>query len=340
MRILNLDFWRGMAVVWMVNEHLLSWLWQGPSYEGFWGLAVVYTLAALGGLAAPMFLALSAHAQALAVHRGALQVKRGLLLMVLAMGLNWAVPVWFSPLSWYVLHLLALVLILFPLWQRLSIPMLWGLGALILVVAPWLRGPVQGHWSNVQMNGWDLWVHGSLAQVWELILWSGFFPVFPWLGFWLCSLAHARMGGSGAWQRCLGLGALGACLWLLGAMGVVQPWALWTETRSVFYPLSLPLALMLWALIHTLLALPLGPGLWPKIYGALVDLGRMSLSLFLVHIVLFRNGLPVLELYRSCTAWTSVGLTWTLLALVLIFRKRLAPLAWAEKWLRLGESKL
>lgn len=316
-RQLSLDALRGVAVILMMEQHLGTWLWQvaDPSRSLVAQAPLYMGLNALGGLAAPIFITLAGAGVSFLVagraHRSvdAILVRRGLGLLGFGYLLNWLTPSWFSPGSWFVLHLMGLGIATSPLWRRLPDAALLALEAGILAatvaVQAWLRTPIL--LDNSRMRDLDL--PGGAAR---LALAEGQFPVLPWLGVFLAGVVVGRWVLAGQHARitallriCVGVGVVLVGL-QYGAHHLpslsflkAEPWRRVITVRTSFYPAGPGIVLLLQAgvllLLRTALWVEAVRELAPR--GVLVCLGRASLTLLLVHVVLFR------ELSRPLGAW-------------------------------------
>lgn len=314
-RLLSLDALRGVAVILMMEQHLGFWLWASdPLRSPIAQAPVLMALQALGGLAAPTFITL-AGAGTVLLARGVpagldrTLVRRGLGVLGFGVLLNLLTPSWFSVGSWFVLHLMGLGIATTPLWRRLPSAALLAGQALLLLAAPfvqhWLATPVV--LVNDRMRQLDL-PGGAL----RLALAEGQFPVVPWLGLflggivvgrWLVADRRARVA-----RLCAALLAAGAAL---GALGVLArsvpalaflrdaPWWRLVQLRPGFYPGHPSILFLLQAgtLLLLLGALALERRDVFRRDHLLVGLGRASLTLLLVHVVVFR------ELTRPIGAW-------------------------------------
>lgn len=354
-RLLSLDALRGVAVVLMMEQHMGVWLWdvedplrsaiaQAPGYMAINGL---------GGLAAPTFITLAGAGTSLLVASrpgqpvDATLLRRGLALMGFGYLLNWSTPSWFSAGSWFVLHLMGFAIATAPLWRRLGNAALLALeGVLLLVTVAaqyWLQTPVL--LENSRMRDLDL-PGGAL----RLALAEGQFPVLPWLGVFLAGMVVGRWLLAEQHGRVLALAR--ACL-LIGltligldyAAGHVpalaglraEPWARLVHVRTSFYPASPGIVLLLQCGVLLMVGAALGierrRELDPR--GWLVNLGRASLTLLLVHVVLFR------EISRPLGAWQAFG-RGTALAIIVAWIVLCALLsrAWQRSGYRFGAEWL
>lgn len=295
-RIASVDALRGLAVVLMVQQHLGAWLLDFR--ENFSTLRTGWVvLNATGGAAAPLFITLSGVGVALgpigAVSDRQLRL-RGLGLLIFGLLLNLLTPGWFSPWSFYVLHLLGCFLLLAPLARRLSdLALLVAAGAVLACGAAgqaWLETPLRlkpEAMGSIELAGGPL----------RLALFEGQFPLFPWLSLALGGLWAGRRIIRGELFPLLVAGAMsgGAAGGLRALTAFDRDLVLKTPFRSVFrftfYP---PTSVFILALFGICLGL-LVSFLWLEQRkmlthrSLLVPLGQSSLSLLFVHVVLFRE---------------------------------------------------
>jgi uncharacterized membrane protein len=264
-------------------------------------------------IGAPMFYALSGLGTALlcAHSRRAdldvVLVRRGLVLYGFGIAVNLLTPSWFSWGSFFALHMMGVGIALAPLWRRLPDRALLLVAAVLLAGTPllqgWLETPddlTNPHMRDVSLPG------GAL----RLALAESQYPLFPWLstfvvGFW---------AGRAIERRALReLVALGTVLVAIGAaghlavrvVGATEPDLLWRAFRLKlgWFPPSLAIVTLL-----------LGPTLWIVAAAVkrhqrrplapdhvLVTLGRISLTVFVLHAPLFR------ELSRPLGLWSALA---------------------------------
>jgi uncharacterized membrane protein len=313
-RLLSLDAMRGVAVVLMMEQHLGVWLWRvpDPALPAIPQAPVFMAINGLGGLAAPTFITLAGAGTSLFVASragapgvDATLLRRGVVLLGFGYLLNFLTPSWFSAGSWFVLHLMGLAIATAPLWRRLPTGALLALAGAILgatvAVQTWLATPVV--LDNPRMR--DLSLPGGALR---LAVAEGQFPVLPWLGVFLVGMAVGRWLLAERSDRVAALAR--ACL-LAGALLVAldvaagatpalaflraDPWARLVRVRTGFYPAGPGIVLLLQAGVLLLLGAALRAA--PDRRGWLVSLGRASLTLLLVHVVMFR------EISRPLAAW-------------------------------------
>ena len=325
----------------MLQQHLSVWLWGGFGLtysqvrDGHPDLMAMYVA---GHLAAPIFVTLAGLGAVLFMERypsgGRTLVKRGLAIVASGYLLNLVSPRWFDPATWYVLHLIGLCLLLSPVLLKLKPWMLAfaGLAALAVstTVQTWLATPLMV--GDAHMNNAGL--HGGLPR---LALFEGHFPVFPWLGVFCAGLWAGRMLRKDKWRAIyvagIALAMGGAALWLAYGGGhsfmIRGRWYRAFALLPHFYPPLPPIMLILTG--ASLLALvtfrwidgrrPFGDG------NPLACLGRTSLSMIVIHIMLFN------ELIRLTGLYENLSETWAR-TLLIVFITALTTLA--ILWRRIG----
>jgi uncharacterized membrane protein len=307
-RLLSLDALRGLAVVLMMEQHMAVWLWRSdPGVSAIAQAPVLMALNGLGGLAAPTFITLAGAGTTLLARSrtaglDAILVRRGLILMAFGWLLNLLTPSWFSAGSWFVLHLMGLGILTAPLWRRLSDRSLLCGQALLLLAAPvvqhWLATPellVNDRMRRLDLPGGPL----------RLAFAEGQFPIVPWLGLFLGGIVVGRwllQRRTDAIVRMAGvLLVTGVALAAVGLrLGPHEGvWERLFQIRLSFYPATPAIVSLLQSGTLLLLVGALALEKRGRIdeRGWLVALGRASLTLLIVHVVVFR------ELTRPLGAW-------------------------------------
>ena len=364
-RLLSLDALRGVAVILMMEQHLGVWLWH-PEHPGRGAIAQApgfMAINGLGGLAAPTFITLAgvgtsllvASRRAAGVPGRALDrtlVQRGLVILACGYLLNWLTPSWFSLGSWFVLHMMGFAIATAPLWRRLPSAALLAAEPLLfaasVAVQAWLRTPRL--LDNPRMSDLDL-PGGAL----RLALAEGQFPVLPWLALFLVGMVLGRWLLADRPPRV----ALLARLCLLAGLVLVgldlaskhlpalaffqaEPWWRLVRVAPSFFPAGPGIVLLLQAGVLLMLAVALriervrepGPRNW------LVCLGRGSLTLLIVHVVLFREISRPLGAWQAFDRYTTVAiiLAWVALCALLCRLWQRFDYRYGAEWLlrRLG----
>lgn len=297
----------------MIEQHVGIWLWEGPapglSRLDYPGLVAFNAGSAIG---APIFFALAGAGTAMLCHRrpgpglDGILVRRGLLLYAFGIAVNLATPSWFSWGSFFALHMMGVGVALAPLWRRMSDRGLLGLMALVLALTPlvqyWLQTPEDlwnSHMRDVDLPG------GAL----RLAFIESQYSLLPWISTYLAGFFAGRAIERGTLRPVV---RLGTALFLVGAVGhgavwlfgASEPDLLWRAFRLKlgWFPPSIAIVTLL-----------LGPALWIIAAAVrrderrplpddhpLVTLGRISLTVFVIHAPLFR------ELSRPVGIWSAL----------------------------------
>lgn len=301
-RIYGLDALRGIAVFLMIEQHVGIWLWRGPNraaHETVFDYPFLVGFNALGGGAAPLFVTLAGVGSALfvAANRPRMDqtlVRRGIVLMGFGLVLNLLTPSWFSWGSWFVLHMMGFAMALGPVWRRLPTRALLAACAAVLVAAvvtqELLHTP--GALRNERMR--DVTMAGGPFR---LALAESQFPILPWLTFYLAGFISGRWLADSRPGRVakLGLGfmvlgGLGAGLYKAG----VLPGSLLARAFKLqlgFFPASTAIVGLLLggALLLIALVFYIEKQRSISANNPLVTLGRISLTLLMLHVWLFRE---------------------------------------------------
>lgn len=313
----------------MVEQHVGIWLWRGPDPgKRLFDYPFLVGFNALGGMAAPLFVALAGVGSALFVaaerpRTDVTLVRRGLVLMGFGLVLNLLTPSWFSWGSWFVLHMMGFAMALAPVWRRLSNRSLLVVCAVVLLSAVavqiWLRTPLVLH--NPRMR--DLSLPGGPFR---LALAEGQFPILPWLTFYLAGFVAGRWIRLGQAKTVAVLGLCFAAIGGAGALatsaGLVQhPWLFRAFSLQLgFFPASTAIVGLL--LGGALLLIAAGAWLESRrpISAAhpMVTLGRISLTLLMLHVVVFRELSRPVDLWRGLSAPTTLVVVFAFLALATI----------------------
>lgn len=338
-RIAALDALRGVAVILMVQQHLGAWFWNIPWRNMdrlFHDHPIMLSFNALGGGAAPLFTLLAGAGTVFLLNRthasDFLSMGRGLTLVLLGLGLNLAAPFWFSSGSWYILHLIGTGYLLTPLWRRLPT------GALLLteLMFAFSTPLVQALWgtpealSNARMG--DMSHPGGFLR---LALVEGHFPILPWMAMFIAGIIAGRWLVAGKARL---IAVAGTVHLIAGA--TLATWGVWVDPAkgswaeraftltARFYPCYLPLFLILCAvsLITTFLwAVPLRPAISRG--NPLVSLGRTSLTILLVHVIVFKQVFQMVGAYKQLSTTLTA---FSILSVIVVFG------AVAHLWKRSG----
>lgn len=329
-RIISLDFLRGIAVLLMVQQHTGYWFWQsgGSISSLITKYPVMVIMNGLGGLAAPLFIALAGAGTTLSFTAGKpdrMIFLRGLLLIVFGYLLNLLTPDWFAPWSWYVLHLIGLSMCLSPLLRRLNTNSLFIMVFIIAASSVCLLSyyGMPRYFSNSFMRGTY-----SAAGILRLAAFNGNFPVFPWMALFISGMACGRWISSGKFinitrTACIFL-SLGLLLFLV-KQGSFQcfnnDWGRRLLMVNLYmypaYPVQfMALSAVTLLLIRALIAAGKKYSFSPE--NIIVLLGRVSLSVFILHIVLIRNFMSSSGLWQSFSAAATLLLQLAVIAVIMM----------------------
>ncbi|MBR9982374.1 MAG: DUF418 domain-containing transporter [Desulfatitalea sp.] len=316
----GIDALRGLAVLLMLSQHIAYWI------SGDWHTMPLRVIGGLGGLAAPIFVLLAGVGATLVTHRhpgsDRLLVGRGCLVLGFGYLLNLLTPSWFTMQSWYVLHMIGFGLMTTPLLRRIPnralLVLLAGTVLATALIQHHLETPF--YLYNRQMSATQLpggWLRLALAE--------GFFPVFPWIAYFIAGLL------SGRWllrDTLVPLWSLAATLFILAVVlssvylsGVAfagnHPWVRFFKPIPTFYPSLTPITLFLITVALFFTAACTSPR-WRNALGStnvLVCLGRCSLSLLIVHVATLRELSVYLGLFRSLPVIATLFITSALIVL-------------------------
>ncbi len=195
-RIPFIDSLRGLAVIFMIQQHLLSWLWgkKWISYAiTFPDHPVMLSMNFMGNFAAPLFLLLAGAGVTILNNKPGISksefIKRGIFILLCGYALNILSPHWFMPGSWYVLHTIGISIIISPLLMRLKTVYLILISLFIIIIPAFiqtrLNTPLMA--GDTFMN--DLSRSGGILRI---IFAEGHFPIFPWSAFFIAGIISHR----------------------------------------------------------------------------------------------------------------------------------------------------
>ena len=284
-RIEHIDALRGVAVLLMVMVHAAA-TWN--PFSGTQQSALAYIISGLGGLAAPLFVTLFGWGLAKSTLTCRKILFRGFFLLTAQFLVNMSAPHLFNPFTPGVLSLMAMLVFTQPLWQKpilsSSNPVRLVSSLFVLIIAIQLLLPsIQGG------QGWNTRI--EVRTVWILlshIFVSGTYPIFPWLVFalfgTLLALHDTDQIVPNYGKALLGLSFTYCFVTLVAAFQNGDQWAHPTEEAYLtFFPAnpSFLVAAMLGVSILWM-AVKYAP-----VPSALLDTGRLSLTVYVVHFIPF-----------------------------------------------------
>ena len=318
-RLESIDALRGIAVLLMIQQHVLYWLCSDTKSS-----KLVLTLSAMGGLAAPIFVTLAGVGSSLAVQRlsclDLCMPLRGLILIGFGYLLNFLAPHWFSLGAWYVLHLIGFAVMLSPLLQRISSPYVLGLMFAVIIMTAvlqtYLNTPFQLY--NHQMGN-----PSSLWGFFKHMLVEGFFPIFPWVAYFMAGIV------SGRWliyKKEKKIGYLAIILFgiFIGFMFCNFTNSTFTKSEFLirfftltpsFYPSLTPIILLLMSLslfsLYGIIFIEAKISL--RNLRFLSDLGQSSMTLLIVHVAVIRGAAHYFGFWKIFSVIESILLTYSVL---------------------------
>jgi uncharacterized membrane protein len=303
----------------MIEQHMGVWLWRGrrpgETLLDHWPLV---SFNALGGGAAPMFITLAGVGTSLLlVHRqgagtDALLVRRGLVLLGFGVLLNFMTPSWFSWGSWFVLHLMGFAMALAPVWRRMSDTALIVTAIVVAVTAIALQMGLDTPMRLTNERMRDLSHPGGPLR---LAFVESQFPIFPWLAPYLLGTVAGRWIHA---RRFRAIAVLGLAALVVGGVGWLATRGLSTSEPSWpselaqrafgiqlgFFPASIAIVALLVGAVLLVIAFVARRDDRRPLSGRnpLVALGRISLTLLLVHVPLFRQATRPIGWWQSLSA--------------------------------------
>ncbi len=330
-RLQSIDALRGLAVILMITQHLIAWLWNEPviSQDVLFQKSFILGWMYLSGLlAAPVFISLSGFGAVLQFNKSrqySVIIKRGIILIIAGYLLNLSAFHWFKPASWFVLNLIGFSLILFPLLNKLGSAMLISFYFATLIIAGFLQGAVN---SPLILDDFFLSNAGNLFDVMRLIFINGHFPVFPWIGIFALGMFSAKIhlsanrklqGITGLLLIILGL-ALGIMYKSGYAFATYGPFYRFFVTLPYFFPPMPPAILVLSGLSILLINMfYYFNNKMINLFQPVSNLGRISFTVFVVHIMIFEEMSMLLGFYKVFDSnFTILAISLTLFSLIIL----------------------
>lgn len=295
-----LDFAKGLAVIFMVVQHIGIWMWELPwskIVSNFKGNSIYIILNTLSGLSAPIFI-FSAGAGAYLLmekeNNSSKIIKRGIIILILGYIHNFTIIYWFEYGSWYVLHLIGFCFLIVPLIKRFKkqtiVVLILSLILLTYMVQTGLETSIK--LTNKNMSDMTL----NLAFI-RIALAEGHFPILPWITFFL--LGYLTIDLFQEKDKALSLIFIGITMLFVGSilLGIGAAFPDLKESnifvrllylKPRFYPLILPMLLFLLGLV--LIVMELIKLICHKLSigenNPIVVIGRYSLTIFFTHVYL------------------------------------------------------
>lgn len=293
-----LDFAKGLAVIFMIVQHIGMWMWSTPWSKivtNFKDHSIFITLCTFSGISAPIFLFSAGAGAFLLMEKyddNSKIIKRGIFILLIGYIHNLTITHWFNYGSWYVLHLIGFSFLLVPMLKKMKsssiLILIIGIVIITYLCQTGLKTPLI--LKNKNMSDMTL----EFAFI-RLALVEGHFPILPWLTLFLTGFLSVSTFNDNS--KSLSIFFIGFSLLLVGTLlvGLGSVFSDFNENalymrlffiKPRFYPLVLPMLLFLSGLI--LIVMQFFKILCDKLKigenNPLVVLGRFSLTIFFTHI--------------------------------------------------------
>jgi len=315
-RLVHIDGLRGLAVLLMVMVHAAAtWAPSSPAEPTL----LSYTVSGLGGLAAPLFVALLGWGAFQRPRVWAERWRQAAFLFGCQIVVNLSAPHLFDPFTPGILSLMGLLVLTQPWWghqwNNLAPSLNMAFFTVQLLVLMTLLEPFQAP------SAWDVRVSTSSLEVFAShLLLTGTYPLIPWVffaafGATIATYQH-RSTITPVLVKTFTAGLFISVTLLIYALRTNRTWALPTgDALLTFFPANIPFLLaaltgvaLLWLLSST-----------KEAFSGLSALGQASLSVYVAHF------LPFVWLYQldDRFGWSSMASTF-------------ATLAYTATWVLLG----
>ncbi len=333
-RLAFIDFIKGLAVIFMMFQHLGIWFWDIP-WDKITNILTDFPLYmavnATGGFSAPAFIVCAGFGAFYFNEKFNSKlkfIKRGMVLLVFGYMMNFLVPSWFTPGSWYVLQLLGFCMIISPvLFVIKKKEFLFILTLFILILTIYIQYVLKtpSQYSSQRMGDYKM-----PGGVFRLIFAEGHFPVLPWTIFFITGMITADFYKKGQSRNILmtAIASLIISCTILAAGYVIKfsnpEIARFFNAGTSFYPLYPVMLFFLISLVlFSIYALSF---IKFKPENVIVLTGRLSLTIFILHVVIFKQGLNLIGKYK----YFNVQISFILMSLVVSIFILIAFL-WSKK---------
>lgn len=283
-----------------LDQHLGVWFFLPESGKTLIDHPLLFCFNTIGGFAGPLFLTLAGISAFLFLERyqesSLTMIFRGIVIIFYGYLLNVLVPCWFSYGSWFTLHMIGFGILIAPFFRKSSnsfILITCLIIILLTVVFQNMLDTPNTLWST-RMGRTDL-----PGGIWRLIFIEGQFPVLPWLSFFLGGMVVGKLLSIGDTKRLRILaissyvisGLLFVSTFLKADFAIHGHLVRFFRIYLGFYPATPFFFFLLFpTVIASLLLFKLINNRWPfKSANPLICLGRSSLTIFILHIVVFKE---------------------------------------------------
>jgi len=279
-------------VLLMMEQNIGIWLWHANGPLRFANHPFFYSLNGIGGLAGPLFITMAGTGSALLEQRHAAidrtLLLRGLGIMLCGYLMNAITPGLFSLGSWFTLQMIGFAIMSTPFYRRMTTPQV-----LLLALAVVLATGGLHHLLDTPLR---LSVHRMRTGTpWRLMLAESYYSVFPWLAFYLAGYAMGRLYIGKQNREIIRLAWVSLLAGGCGAFFSLLPFAqkglphLYLRLNLGFFPTPPLFVLLLFpVIVLSFFAFQWLARHWSlSEHHFLVCLGRLSLTLQIVHVFLF-----------------------------------------------------
>lgn len=299
----------------MIVQHVSAWLWNAPALnlpDLFREYPVIMGFNWLGNMAAPVFIILagtgSVNIYGRKKNASLTLIKRGGVLIIFGYVLNLIAPLWFSPGSWFVLHLIGLCLIISPLLNRMQSYILVVIAILFLIAAAFIQSQLDTPLILTEHRMNNFYMPGGAFR---LALAEGHFPVFPWLSVFIMGIVAGRWIKAGALRRIQLISIISTASACILAALYFKGYAF--ATYGSFYRIFVPLPYFFPALPPFMLFLT-GLALLFAAFAVIIEkqrtisnsmfltaMGRTSITMLVLHTLIFNDLSRLVGIYMKCS---------------------------------------
>ncbi len=310
----------------MMEQNIGIWLWRPDGPMRFSDHPLLFSLNGIGGFAGPLFITLAGISAALFVRQKTdvdrTLMLRGVGIMFFGYAMNLLTPGFFCPGSWFTLHMIGFAILLTPVFRRLR-----NTHILLAAVIITLTTGLLHHYLNTPMklSSFHMSSLKHPGGVLRLMLVEGHYPVFPWLAFFLGGFLAGRLFIEDQQRRMLQIAFVSLILSgillipaiLPDSLPNQRPWSLFLRLNLGSFPTPPLFVLLFYPLVifTFLLCRTIAQRTQMKRHHFLVSLGRMSLTLQIVHVVLFYEVFQRLRWFRSFSTVETLSILAGVLAL-------------------------
>lgn len=319
-RIETLDFAKGFALFFMIVQHLSIWFGGGvgaKSSSFIKSNPIYFAAISFAAVSAPIFVFCAGCSAKFFMDKygdGFKIFKRGLVLILFGYLLNLAIPSWFSPASWYVLHMIGFGLMVVPLLQKTG-----KAGHVIMFFAVFIIAITAQTYLNTPQNIGNRWM-SDMSLPFPLARFAfveGHFPVFPWLAFFIFGYGSAGLISAGRFKN---LFVIGVLLFFLSAILTLMPqlfpliksdpfFSRLVSLKPRFYPMLGPVFFLLTGSLPFIIFIFYKLAKHVKVFSVIfIPLGRISLTVFITH-VFIKQLVYILGIAESFSKWPTIGMT-------------------------------